>query len=161
MQEIYVQSTIAARSYSTLESAIAGAEHHPMQEHARQAGLSLAGAKLISANWGSDSCLISFSNRQGLLIQARNGELAWDVCAEGSAESCPSTYPVRVIRESGSSEIYDPSILIDQILMGNFVKLYVNELGLLMYTIGNQILWFSALRELRTDRDFLYAWLDD
>jgi hypothetical protein len=161
MLEISIQSAPTPRSYSTIESAIAGAQGHPLQERAREAGSSLAGSKLVSAKWGSDSCLLRFSNDRELIIQARNFALDWNVHAEGSVEISPSRHPVRVVRESGSNEIYDPPRLIDRIVSGDFVKLYVNELGLLLYTHGNPILWFSALRELTTNRDILYAWLDD
>lgn len=55
--------------------------------------------------------------------------------------------------------LFDPRALLARVLGAEFTRLCVNEMGLLLYTGGNPILWFHAVRVRDSDDDFLFAHL--
>ena len=61
---------------------------------------------------------------------------------------------------SGIAGVFEPDALIQEVAGSGFEELFVNEVGLLVYTVGNPILWFGALREPGSDRELLYAHLE-
>jgi hypothetical protein len=93
-------------------------------------------------------------------VEASNFQLKWDVrTAEETCEPAPFE-SVKLDWSAESMSVFDPCSLVAQVAQSEFKKLFVNEMGLLLYTRGNPILWFSAHRVSGSDQDFLYAWLE-
>jgi len=161
MKKIPISSGPLPRSYKTLDEAVSGAEQHPLQGKARSASSLIERSRVAAASWSTGACEIDFTNGKTLHVAAHEFQLEWQVCATRSEKSGQPYEPVSLVWSNGTESLFDPCTLTAQVYEGKFVKLFVNEVGLLLYTKGNPILWFSAVRICESNQDFLNAWLDD
>ena len=105
--------------------------------------------------------MITFSNSCLLEVEARNFELDWRVRASTESQA-PSNYAlVKLVWNPDLTSVFDPCSLLAQIWGAEFTRLFVNEMGLLLYTQDNPILWFHAVRIRASTSDFLFASLEE
>ena len=161
LHRIFIENGPPPRSYKSLDEAVTNAERHPLQGRARSASALIEQSQVAAANWSTGACEIHFTNDSTLYIAAQNFQLDWQVYATKSLNSVQPYEPVSLVWSRDSESVFDPCTLTAQLCGADFVKLFVNELGLLLYTRRNPILWFSAVRIRESSHDFLYAWLDD
>ena len=159
MNEVHVDSGPPPRSYATFADAIFGAEHHPVQGRAAAASRLLVHAQVTGGWWSTAACAIRFSNDRLLRVDACNFELDWRV--EPSSDSAPQApyAPVKLVWKAELSRVFDPLSLLARISGAEFIRLFVNEMGLLLYTRGNPVLWFHAVRKRGSGDEFLIALL--
>jgi hypothetical protein len=161
MQEVHIDSGPPPRSYASFAEAVSGAERHPAQERATAASRLLEHAHVTGGSWSTGACAIHFSNSRLLQVEARDFELNWRV--EASAESAaPPTYaPIKLVWNPELNSVFDPLSLLKRVSGAEFIRLFVNEMGLLLYTRNNPILWFHAVRIRESSHDLLFASLEE
>ena len=157
MQIVHIDSGPRPRSYGTFSKAISGANCHPLQEEARRATVKLSGSTVSEIVWTSDSCQVAFSNGSSLQIRAHDFALEWDIRSPNSTKIAEPYPPVQVVWKSASTMEFDPDSQFSCIRNTQFLQLFVNDVGLLLYTAGNPILWFHAYRARQRGDDFLFA----
>jgi hypothetical protein len=161
MLEVHIDSGRPPRSYATFAEAVSGAERHPAQRRAAAATQLLQGTRVTGGSWSTRACVITFSNGRWLEVEARDFSLDWRV-QEFTESPSPSTYPpLKLIWNPELTSVFDPQSLLTQILGAEFTLLFVNEVGLLLYTRGNPILWFHSVRIRGSSQDFLFASLQE
>ena len=155
------------RSYDSFEEAIRGAENHPDQEKARTDTKAFHGCTIVDAWWTDTDHVIRFSNQMLLHIWAGDVAVAWNVTevqpqVDDSEVERVGSAPI-ILRFGGEAGDYlmDRSSLAKRRRGRLFRKLFVNEMGLLVYTDQPMIWWFGVVYRSDTDRRILYVHEDD
>lgn len=161
MRRIQIELGPPPRSYRAFADAVSGAEQHPLQHRARDAGVLLDGAEVVAAKWSNDACDINFTNGLVLRVKARDFQLEWQVRTTDSQLTELAYDPVELIWNPELETVFDPCSLLARISGAKFANLFINEMGLLLYTSGNPILWFHAYRNRESSADFLFATFED
>ena len=157
MQTILVDSGPPPISYRTFEEAVSGAEKHTAQEHARACASELSGARVVSGTWQRAACEIEFSNGRLLLVQANQFAVSWAVSAFRTIQPGPGPAAAELVWSTEIRCVFEPDSFLPRIVGADFDQLFVNEVGLLLYTAGNPILWFRAFQNRESHEDLLYA----
>jgi hypothetical protein len=145
-------------SYSSFEAAVDGAKRHPTQAYAQRCADLLAGdTRVTGGTWYRTQCVVSFSNGRVLRVSAGGFALHWEVLEQAEPPAGRPYKPIELIWNTELRAPFDPVALLAQITGSQFVDLFVNELGLLLYTSGNPILWFHAVQLSASNRDLLFA----
>jgi hypothetical protein len=161
MREVHIDSGPPTRSYSTFAEAVSEAERHPAQRQATAVAQLLEGACVTGGSWSTGACLISFSNSRVLEVEAHNFDLEWRAKASTESQARSPYEPVKLVWNPELTSVFDPRSLLAQISGAEFTRLFVNEVGLLLYTRRNPILWFHAVRIRESTDDFLFASLEE
>lgn len=115
----------------------------------------------MGGSWSTSACVIHFSNRRLLRVEACDFGLNWRVEAAPKSVTPTPYVPVKLVWNPKLSSLFDPRSLLSRISGAEFIRLFVNERGLLLYTQDNPILWFHAVRIRESSHDFLFAHLDE
>jgi hypothetical protein len=146
-------------SYGSFAESVEGAEAQPEQALAKSDSALIGEARLQSGQFGTSSCLLSFSNGLNLVAQAHDFQVHWKV-SEAEPSPISAVAPRRLLFKSGLVAAFDPSSMLDEITSSEFVMLAVTGRDLLVYTRGNEIFWLSAYREKASANDLLYAFFE-
>jgi hypothetical protein len=161
MKSIPVDGHPFERTYDSPEAAIAEADNHPLQSKARSDGLHLLGAILVDSYWTNSEFALGFSNGQWLHVFLDNHRVRWALgetkpCILGTVEQVGSP-PLKLDWGIVGEELMDRSSLVSARFGKEFVRLWVNEIGLFVYTKGQLILRFGAIFRTDTGEDILYV----
>jgi hypothetical protein len=144
-------------SYGSFEAAIEGATRNPLQPKAQADSENLAGTTVVDAYWNDVEFAIRFSNERFLHIWACPGEVGWEIVED------PPVVDESDVQRVGAEpvihrwaaplvdEVKDCSTLVCKRRGAEFQRLFVNEIGLLVYCRRRLIWRFAAVR--REDRD--------
>ncbi len=160
MNQILLTKSPPLQTYDSFEGAIRGPKEHPLNQAATESTAILAGAKVSDFKWSLGQCSIGFSSGLSLHIKARNFDVEWLLDSSDETIDRYICAPVELVWGSGRKSVFDPGSLLHQIWGCTMTKLFVNEVGLLLYTDSNPILWFSAQRGKDPEGDVLYAFFE-
>jgi hypothetical protein len=168
---IPVESYPLSRTYGSFEAAIHGAFAHPRQPKATNDTSKLAESRLLDGCWTEDEFALHFTNGRWLFVYCQGrvlkcaDDLNWEVL-----DSEPN-FPESRVKRVGEppvicawgppvgEAIMDPSSLISGRLGADFVRLFVNEGGLLIYFKQRPILHIAPVR--RTDLNRPMLWIGE
>lgn len=153
MNSIPVKPCRAIISHGSIREAIDFANSHPLQSQAKADSDLLAGAKLEEAFWTATEFVFRFSNGKNLHVYLQNGYVHWRVCAELPVVANRLTIGAEAVVFRWPGEVgdhpMDCSDMIKRRINSEFRKLFVNDLGLLVYLKNVLILYISVVE--RTD----------
>jgi hypothetical protein len=148
-------------SYGSFEAAIEGAKGNPLQPKARTDSAELADTTIVDAYWTDVQISIRFSNEKFLHIWASPGDVEWDVVDDPPMAQAPDIQRVGaepVVHRWAApivDDVKDCSALVSKRRGAEFQRLFVNEIGLLVYCRRRLIWRFAAVRRVDLDQPIL------
>lgn len=167
MTPIPVRPYPPARSFDSIEAAIAHARSHPRQPDARRDAARLAGAALVDAAWTLTEWVLRFDSGLCLRVWADGAQVRWSL---GPGATEPGGGPVGRVgappvvpdwgTRVGSWEM-DCSAFVATRRGASFHNLFVNDQGFFVYFRGLLILCFGVAERVADGSSILYVYEDD
>jgi hypothetical protein len=167
VEPIRVRPYPLARSFDTIEAAVAHAMSHPRLSEARRDAAQLKEAVFVDACWTLFEWVIRFDCDLGLCVWVEQAEVRWAlrpapavVVGEGFQRVGAAPVILDWIGTVGLWEM-DCSSLVAKRRGAQFKDLFVNEYGLFVYLHGHLILQFGRAERVVDGRTILYAFEDN
>jgi hypothetical protein len=163
MRLIPVKSYPPSATFDSFSAAIGGAHRHPFQPRAIETTQRLAGTTFADACWTDDEFFVRFSNELFLQISVCSKSVHWSLTSALQATSerqveRVGAEPVMLAWGPPIGErVMDRSALVAKRRGAAFKKLFVNDMGLLLYCHGRLILWFQPILRTDTDQSMLHV----
>ena len=167
MELIRVKPYPIARTFKTMEAAVAHAKAHPQQPEARRDAARLKDSVFVDACWTLFEWVIRFDCDLSLCVWIEHREARWSVrqsldVSPGDEYQRVGSAPVTLDWGGtvGLSEM-DCSTLIAKRRGARFKNLFVNDHGLYVYLYGHLILELFPVEQVSNGRSIFYVFEDD
>ena len=167
MEPIRVRPYPLARTFPSMEAAVAHAMSHPRLPEARRDADRLKGSVFVDARWTLFEWVIRFDRGLSLCIWIDQTDVQWSLRpsqepAAGDEFHRVGAAPVTLEWSGtvGLSEM-DSSSLVAKRRRAQFKDLFVNECGLFVYLYGHLVLQLCLVERVADGRGIIYASEDD
>jgi len=149
------------KGHPTAAAAIAATQRHPLQARARADPERLGGSDIIDATWTDEEFVIRFAHGLYLRIFVDGESVDWRLeqatrpWYEGVAERVGAVPVICRWQPDFVDVVMDRSAMVAMRRGITFEKLFVNELGLLVYCKGQRIWWFQSVHRIDLNKPFL------
>jgi hypothetical protein len=167
MEAIRVRPYPPARTFDSMEAAVAHALSHPRLPEARRDAARLKNSLFIDAWWTLFEWMIRFDCELNLHVWIEESEVRWSLqptreVSVGEEFQRVGTAPVTLdwVGTIGLWEM-DGSALVAKRHGARFENLFVNEHGLFVYLHGHMSLQLGRAERVVDGRGIIYAFEDD
>jgi hypothetical protein len=166
MKVIQVRPYSLARTFHSMEAAVAHALSHPRLPEARQDAARLSGSRFVDACWKLFEWVMRFDCGLSLLVWIESGEVRWSL---RPSEELPDweefqrvgASPVTLDWSGTRQWEMDCTSLVAKRRGARFKDLFVSEHGLFVYLRGHRILQLGRAERVADGRGIIYAFEDD
>jgi hypothetical protein len=167
VETIRVRPYPLARSFDSIESAVAHAMSHPRLPEARKDAARLTGSFFVDAGWTLHEWVVRFDSDLSLHVWIEQAEIQWSV------KPTPSVPAGEEFQRVGAAPVMldwegwmglrrmDCSSLVAKRRGALFKDLFFNEHGLFVYLHAHLILQFGRAERIADGRGIIYVVEDD
>ena len=163
VEPIRVRPYPVARSFDSLQAAVAHARTHPRLPEAERNAAQLQGALFVDACWTLFEWIIRFDCDLSLRVSIEQAEVSWSLQpsqAVSTGEDFQRVGATPLMLDwagtVGLSEM-DCSALVARRRGARFKDLFVNEFGLFVYLYGHRILLLCPVQRVADGRGIISA----
>ncbi len=153
--------------FGTPEEAIEACRNNPLSERVRSDSERLSGTTIEDGYWTEKDFAIKFSNGLWIHVYVETDTVKWVITDRRPALGSLGfeeigADPVLLLWEgTGESSVLDRSSLLAQRIGKEFSDLFLNDIGLYLYTKKQRILTFNAIFRRDTGGEMLLVDEDD
>ncbi|MEM6654827.1 MAG: hypothetical protein AAF596_03405 [Planctomycetota bacterium] len=152
-------------AYGSARAAIEGAMAHPLQDYARVDASKIDNALLVEAKWSLTDFILEFEGNAFLHIRSEQNSPSWRLLESMPEIDLPYTLGSPNFKFDWGGDLgvveSDWSRFMTDRVNKSFRTIFVNEMGVLLYFHGEEILWFQSVRHKSTGKTMLFLYSGD